>query len=109
MCGLICVGCQHMWRLSPGHSRVTHSSEPDGHSRSPKDTKAAPFEFRRRLWQPEEHLRARHRHVRDRGPRVHAPAPDQSELEFAFPDLNSALTESLTVFSGARLISMAPT
>ena len=51
-------GCQHMWGLSPGHT----FPEPDGHRRSPKDTKAASFEFRRRLWEPEGHLRTRHRY-----------------------------------------------
>ena len=42
----------------PGHT----FPEPGGTRRSHEDILAALFEFRRRLWEPEEHLRTRNQH-----------------------------------------------
>src|SRR5439155_25484827 len=48
--------------LSPGHSRVTHSRNRTVIAGHQKDTKAAPFEFNSRLWEPEGHLWTSHRY-----------------------------------------------
>jgi hypothetical protein len=51
------VGCQRMPGVVAGSQPGHTFPEPDGHNGSPKDTKAAPFEFRRPLWEPEGQLR----------------------------------------------------
>ena len=52
-------GCRRVTAgARPGHT----FAEPGGTRRSREDTKAAPFEFRRGLREPEGHLRTRHRH-----------------------------------------------
>jgi hypothetical protein len=65
----------------PGHT----FPEPDVHGRSPKDTKAAPFEFRRRLWEPEGHLTTRNETVRDREAPGSNPGPP-TNFEFKIAD-----------------------